>query len=114
MPSIQIKSVPPGEAPLEILEAGVGLELPLFRNKPRRYLGSGVLSGPRNTIQTLIHLMTFRLRVHTSYVVPSLAAIEILGKGPSERGALVARERLLCQSSLRGTRQHPGPAAATF
>ena len=78
MASIRITSVPPGEAPFAVREAWVGLELPLRGKAPRRYLGSGVLSGPRSTVQTLIHLFTFRLTVHTGFVVPSLAAIEIL------------------------------------
>jgi hypothetical protein len=78
--TVRITSVPPGEAPFEIREAWVGLELPLKRKNPQRYLGSGVLSGPRNTLQTLAHLITFRLHLHTGFVVPSLAAVEILEK----------------------------------
>ncbi|MEO6929660.1 MAG: hypothetical protein ABI190_10890 [Casimicrobiaceae bacterium] len=82
---IRIIGVPPGEAPLPIREAWVGLELPLASDKPRRYLESGVLSGPRSRWQTLIHALTFRLKVHTAYVVPSLGAIEILEKSrPAE------------------------------
>src|SRR5258706_4853553 len=80
MASIRITSTPPGEAPVSIREAWVGLELPLLRDKPLRYLGSGVLSGPRSLVATLVHLVTFRLKVYTAYVVPSLAAIEILEK----------------------------------
>jgi hypothetical protein len=78
MASIRITSVPPGEAPVTVREAWVGLDLPLKRKRPHRYLGSGVLSGPRSTFQTLVHLFTFRLKVHTGFVVPSLTAIEIL------------------------------------
>jgi hypothetical protein len=80
MASIRITSIPPGEAPVSIREAWVGLELPLLRDKPLRYLGSGVLSGPRSFVATLIHLMTFRLKVYTAFVVPSLTAVEILEK----------------------------------
>jgi hypothetical protein len=80
MASIRITTTPPGEAPVSIREAWVGLELPLLRDKPLRYLGSGVLSGPRSLVATLVHLVTFRLKLHTAYVVPSLAAIEILEK----------------------------------
>jgi hypothetical protein len=58
----------------------VGLELPLLQDKPLRYLGSGVLTDPRSFLQTLVHLITFRLSVQTGFVVPSLAAIEILEK----------------------------------
>jgi len=78
MASIRITSVPPGEAPVNVREAWVGLKLPLQHETPRRYLGSGVLSGPRSTFQTLVHLFTFRLKVQTGFVVPSLIAIEIL------------------------------------
>ena len=80
MASIRITRTPPGEAPDSIREAWVGLELPLLRDKPLRYLGSGVLSGPRSFVATLLHLLTFRLKVYTAFVVPSLAAIEILEK----------------------------------
>ena len=78
MASIRITRVPPGEAPVAVREAWLGLELPLKRENPQRYLGSGVLSGPRNIIQTLIHMLTFRLKIHTAFVVPSQTAIEIL------------------------------------
>jgi len=80
MASIRITSTPPGEAPVSIREAWVGLELPLLRDKLLHYLGSGVLSGPRSLVETLVHLVTFRLTVHTGFVVPSLSAIEILEK----------------------------------
>jgi hypothetical protein len=80
MASIRITSTPPGEAPVAIRQAWVGLELPLLRDTPLPYLGSGVLSGPRSILATFLHLITFRLKVHTAFVVPSLAAIEILDK----------------------------------
>ena len=80
MASIRIKSTPPGEAPVEVREAWIGLELPLVRDKPLRFLGSGVLTGPRNFAQTLFHLITFRLKLQTGYVVQSPAAVEILEK----------------------------------
>jgi hypothetical protein len=78
MASIRIKSTPPGEAPISIREAWVGLELPLLRDKPLRYLGSGVLTGPRSLVRMLVHLVTLRLKVYTAYVVPSHTAIGIL------------------------------------
>jgi hypothetical protein len=80
MASIRITSTPPGEAPVSIREAWVGLELPLLHDKPLRYLGSGVLSGPRTIVETLVRLVTFRLKLHTAFVVPSLTAIEVLEK----------------------------------
>lgn len=81
MAAIRITSIPPGEAPEPVRETWVGLTLPLLYKKPRRFLVSGVLSGPRgNIVATIIHLFTFRLKIQTGYVVPSLAAIEILEK----------------------------------
>lgn len=80
MATVRITSVPPGEAPFEIREAWVGLVLPLKRKNPQRYLGSGVLSGPRNMLQSLAHLITFRLKMQYGFVVPSVAAVEILEK----------------------------------
>jgi hypothetical protein len=78
MTSIRIVSVPPGEAPLAIREAWIGLELPSLRKQPGRYLGSGVLSGPRSLAQSLIRLLTFRTTLHGGYIVPALPAVEIL------------------------------------
>ena len=78
MASIRITSVPPGEAPVTIREAWVGLELPVFRKRPGRYLGSGVLSGPRSIGESFVHLLTFRFALHRGFVVPTLPAIEVL------------------------------------
>ena len=87
MASIRITSIPPGEAPAEIRQAWVGLTLPLMYERPRRFLVSGVLSGTRGrTIAIFIHLITLRLKVQTGYVVPSLAAIEILERSDAVAG----------------------------
>jgi hypothetical protein len=56
----------------------VGLELPLLRERPGRFLGSGVLSGPRSVGASLIRLLTFRSTFHQGYVVAALAGIEVL------------------------------------
>jgi hypothetical protein len=84
MGSIRIKSTPPGEAPASIRSAWVGLLLPLLHERPRYFLGSGMLSGPRDSIATIMHLITLRLKVQTGYVVASLAAIEILEKSNAD------------------------------
>jgi hypothetical protein len=78
MASVRIVDTPPGEAPLEIRRAWVGLELPVLGNRPVRYLGSGVLTGPKSFTETLFHLITLRLVVQSGYVVPAERAIEIL------------------------------------
>ena len=75
MASIRIVDVPPGEAPAAIRQAWVGLELPLLRKRPGRYLAAGVLSGPRSIGQRLIYLLAFRYRIHSGYIVPTLPAI---------------------------------------
>ena len=78
MASIRITSVPPGEAPVTVREAWMGLALPLHRERPGRYLGSGVLSGPRTVGASLFRLLTFRFALHQGYAVPTLPAIEVL------------------------------------
>lgn len=78
MASIRIINVPPGEAPLAIRQAWVGLELPLRRKRPGRYFAAGVLSGPRSVGETLKCLLGFRYRIHSGYVVPTLPAVELL------------------------------------
>jgi hypothetical protein len=78
MESVRITSVPPGEAPTHIREAWVGLVLPLAREQPKRYITSGVLSGPRGFIQTLQHLLTSRLTLHSGFAVSTLPALELL------------------------------------
>ena len=62
----------------------MGLVLPLLYERPRHFLGSGVLSGPRSGFETLIHLVTFRLKVQVGFVVDSLAAVEILEKSNAD------------------------------
>jgi hypothetical protein len=78
MASVRIIDTPPGEAPLDIRQAWVGLELPVLAKRPVRYLGSGVMTGPKTFTQTLLHLITLRLVVQSGYVVPATRAIEIL------------------------------------
>jgi hypothetical protein len=78
MASIRITCVPPGEAPLEIRQAWVGLVLPLHRKRAGGYFTSGVLSGPRSALAVLRHLLTFRYKIQRGYVVSSQAAIAAL------------------------------------
>jgi hypothetical protein len=80
MPSIRIVAVPPGEAPLEVREAWMGLELPLprWKTRPRRFPTFGVLSGPQDFFRRLAGLLTFRFTMPTGYVVGVLPAIDVL------------------------------------
>ena len=84
MASIRIANIPPGEAPTAIREAWVGLELPLLRKRPGRYLGSGVLSGPRSITASIVHLFALRYTLHRGFAVPALPTIEVLeGANPT-------------------------------
>ena len=84
MAFVRIIDTPPGEAPLEIRQAWIGLQLSVLGKRPIRYLGSGVLTGPKNFFQTLLYLITFRLAIHSGYVVPADRAIEILAAAHPE------------------------------
>ena len=84
MAFVRIIDTPPGEAPLEIRQAWIRLQLPVLGKRPIRYLGSGVLTGPKSFIGTLLHLITFRLAVHSGYVVPADRAVEILAAARPE------------------------------
>jgi hypothetical protein len=99
MATIRITSIPPGEAPAEVRAAWIGLELPLKHKKPRRYLGSGVLSGPRSGVQTLIHMLTFRLKVHVGFVVLLAASYRDIGVGTSRGGSMVEGKCIPYQSA---------------
>jgi len=80
MASIRITSTPPGEAPPSIREAWVGLELPLFHDKPRYYLASGVLTSPRSIMEGILDFFALRFQFQRGFAVPSLVAIDILAK----------------------------------
>lgn len=104
MTRIRIVVCPPGEAPLAIRNAWVGLELPLpsgLRSRPRRWLGFGVLSGPRGWWQELIRFLLGRAEQHTGYAVNALEAVNILAtKDP----AAAAWWRENCAHLLNGRR----------
>src|SRR5512143_3776719 len=78
---IRIVSRPPGEAPEEVREAWIGLELPVEdrRTGPRLFLvTSGVLSGPRVWWQELLSLVLGKFTRQSGYTVNALAAVNIL------------------------------------
>lgn len=82
MLAVRIIDVPPGEAPVEVRNAWVGLVLPLSEGRatPRRILVAGVKSGPKGFIEFLRHLLARRLFIREGYEVDVLPALEILEK----------------------------------
>ena len=77
---IRILTIPPGEAPLSVRMAWVGLDLPLDPRRVGRQLAmaSGVLSSPRGWWQHIIGLATGRYAVKTGYAVNALEAVDLL------------------------------------
>ncbi|HVH66999.1 MAG TPA: hypothetical protein VM716_03955 [Gemmatimonadales bacterium] len=80
---VRIVARPAGEAPDDVREAWVGLELPvltgLFGGR-RLVLTAGVLSGPRSWMQRLLALVGRRFDIQSGYAVNALEAVNILGK----------------------------------
>ena len=75
-----ITSVPPGEAPEWVRQRWVGLSLPLAQRsaKPRKFLTSGVTSGPRGSMAWLVSLVTGRFKLESGYLVECSAALSVL------------------------------------
>jgi hypothetical protein len=77
---IRILSCPPGEAPLSVRLAWVGLELPLVPGRTGRQLAmtSGVVSAPRGWWQRIAALFLGRYGVQTGYAVNARDAVNLL------------------------------------
>jgi hypothetical protein len=77
---IRIIACPPGEAPLSVRLAWVGLELPLAPRRATRRLAmtSGVISAPRGLWQCIAALFLGRSGVQTGYSVNALEAVNLL------------------------------------
>jgi hypothetical protein len=89
VPRVKVVGVPRGEAPLWVREKWVGLELPLARpvTRPRTYLTSGVLSGPRTVWLSLLRLVLGRARRAEGFPVETVAAIAILERTAPDAAA---------------------------
>jgi hypothetical protein len=89
MGRIRITEVPPGEAPLEIRQAWVGLVLPLAvrSSRPSRVPIAGVLSGPKSLLGMILNCFKFRRTFWDGYPVNVLAAIEVLEKADPKAAA---------------------------
>ena len=89
MGSVRIIDVPPGEAPLEIRKAWVGLVLPLAGNRvqARKLPIAGVLTGPKNLFASLLRVFGGQRSFSTGYAVETRAAIDILEKADPRAAA---------------------------
>ena len=75
---VRIITCPPGEAPLAVRLAWVGLELPVTPTSRKLAMTSGVLSGPRSLLQGLVALFTGGYGVRTGYAVVARDAVDLL------------------------------------
>jgi hypothetical protein len=77
---LRITAIPPGEAPESVRRAWIGLELPLAGSTagPRDVHATGVLTGARGFLRTLLGLASGRVRETTGYVVTVQDAMELL------------------------------------
>jgi hypothetical protein len=79
---VRIVATPPGEAPEEVRQAWVGLELPLASGErgPRTLPVSGVLSGPRSFLGKLFAWLSGRTRRAYGYVIDAPQALVLLAE----------------------------------
>ncbi len=77
---IRIKSTPPGEAPEDIRQAWIGLEIPIpprFAGR-RRGFGVGVVSGPKSRLGALFAILLGRRQRAVGYIVEASVAVDLL------------------------------------
>lgn len=101
--------VPPGEAPVGIRQAWLGLVLPLppgVRSRRRTFVTSGVVSRPRVWWQWFVNLVRGSIGLHSGYAVNALEAVNLLA-GRNPRAAEWWREH--CADMLDGTRHFVFP-----
>jgi hypothetical protein len=77
---IRIVRTPPGEAPLHIREAWIGIILPVKSNKkqPSRKHGFGVLSRPKSFLGMLIAILIGKSIREEGYIVDAKTVVELL------------------------------------
>src|SRR5436190_16447249 len=105
---IRIVTCPPGEAPLAVRLAWVGLELPVTPTSRKLAMISGVLSAPRSLWQGLAALFTGGYGVRTGYAVNARDAVNLLNAKDSTAAAWW-REH--CAHLLDGKRMFLFPTA---
>lgn len=81
MAQVRIISVPPGEAPLDVRRAWVGVIVPLpadHPEKPVRVLTSGVLTAPRTLLGRIWSRLTGRTQWWTGYTLEGVDCMDAL------------------------------------
>jgi hypothetical protein len=81
MPSVRIIAVPPGEAPLEVRQAWVGLVLPIderFGGLPVRVPVFGVRTAPTSMLARMWAMITGGARLVDGYVLDPQRCVDIL------------------------------------
>ena len=108
---IRIIATPPGEAPLSVRVAWVGLELPLTPTRATRQLAmtSGVVSAPRGFWGRIAALFLGGYGVQTGYMVTARDAVDRL---QSKDPVAAAWWREHCAHLLDGKRQFVFPTAS--
>jgi hypothetical protein len=86
---IRIIATPPGEAPLAVRRAWVGLVLPLRPGEtgPSEAGVSGVLTGPRGLLARIWRLLTGQYEVRWQYLVLVDDALDVLEEASPEAAA---------------------------
>lgn len=79
---VRIVQTPPGEAPIEIREAWVGLVLPLLPDEvgPRQVWTQGVLTGPRTFLGYLFARLFGRFKIVNGFCVDAAGAVQVLAQ----------------------------------
>ncbi len=80
--NVRIMKRPPGEAPVDVRDAWIGLSVPVLRgySRPIRRVGVGVLSGPRTWLATWLTGFFGRGPRTRGYIVDTAAAVSLLEK----------------------------------
>jgi hypothetical protein len=79
---VRVVQTPPGEAPIEVREAWVGLVLPLLPGEigPRQLMTQGVLTGPRNLLGYVFARLLRRFKMVYGFRVDGAGAVEVLAR----------------------------------
>src|SRR5213083_723391 len=119
MSYIRIIACPPGEAPLAVREAWIGLELPLSSNPlvgpgRRSFFTGGVISGPRGWWQTLVQLVRGQLARPSGYAVnaSTLSTLSLLRMKPPHSGGGLTVPTFLTEGEILSSRLTPARSAS--
>jgi hypothetical protein len=84
---IRIIAAPPGEAPLHIREAWIGVVLATRSEKPAQFPSLGVLTGPGNLVGQFVAALRGRVAIEYGYAVNARDAIDTLARSRPDAAA---------------------------